>query len=186
MITAILGILGSSAFGSLLGGLFAILNRKSDLAAKALDLEHEAKKWAHELVLRDKDAEVARAEALGRKDVAMAEAEGRIESARFEAIAAAQAADTLNADELKAAGKWRGLLVWADAFRRFIRPAATICLLSTALWLSLLLIGMLQDDGWKALAPDQKIDLGKMALNWVYCQAGAALGYWFVSRGQSK
>lgn len=186
MIEGLLSLLGSSAVGSLLGGVFAIFNRKHELAMKKADQEHERGGWAHQLQVKDKDIAYAREEAQGRKEVAIVEGEATIEAARMGALAQAHAADTLTAEELRAAGKWRGVLVLADGFRRFIRPAATVALTATALWLSLELIGMLKSSGWAAFTPEQKIDLGKMALNWVFCQAGAALGYWFVSRGNSR
>jgi len=49
MITLLLTFLGSSGFGSILGGIMGFLNRKVDLQQKALDLAHEKDKWAHEL-----------------------------------------------------------------------------------------------------------------------------------------
>ncbi len=84
-ISGLLSILGSSAVGSLIGIIGGILNRKADIEAKRLDLDHEARRWVHEVNLRDKDIEYAKTEAAGRRDVAIEEAEGLIESARWEA-----------------------------------------------------------------------------------------------------
>jgi len=63
----------SPLLGSALGGLFAWLKGNQDLQSKRQDQEFEIKKQSHELALRDKDIEVAKAEAQGRKDVAIVE-----------------------------------------------------------------------------------------------------------------
>lgn len=185
MISAILSILGSSAFGSLIGGVFAFLNRKSDLEAKKLDLDHERGRWAHELVVRDKDIEFAKVEAAARKDVAVVEGEASMNVARFAAIAAAQAADRVNADEIKAAGKLGWLLVVTSAALRLVRPVATVILAGAALYINILLVNKLVA-AWPSLTPAQQLDSAMQAFAWVTGQASAALGYWFVARGSSS
>ena len=185
MLSAILSILGSSAFGSILGGVFAFLNRKADMQAKQLDLEHEARRWGHELAVKDKDLEYAKMEAQGRKDVAIVEGEAAMETARFQAIAAVQAAEAVTAEELKAAGKMRWLLVLGMAFNRFIRPMATVILASAAIVVNLLLMNKLAES-WTGLTTAQQYDAAMQAFAWITGQASAALGYWFVARGSSK
>lgn len=182
MIAAILSLLGSSAVGSLLGGVFALLNRKADVEAKRLDLEHERNKWVHESALRDKDIALAQAEAQGRKDVAVIEGDAAVEAARMAAIGLSHQADKLDAGALKAAGKWGFLLVWGEAMRGFIRPLITIVLVGAAVYLNWLLIGRLTD-GWEAFTPAQRYDASMQAFAWITGQASAVLGYWFVSRG---
>ena len=185
MLSAILSILGSSSFGSILGGVFAFLNRKADMQAKKLDLEHEARRWGHELAVKDKDIEYAKMEAQGRKDVAIVEGEAAMETARFQAIAAVQAAEAVTAEELKAAGKMRWLLVLGMAFNRFIRPMATVILASAAIVVNLLLMNKLAES-WPGLTTAQQYDAAMQAFAWITGQASAALGYWFVARGSSK
>jgi hypothetical protein len=51
-----------------------------------------------------------------------------------------QAADTLSAELLKAAGRWRWALVLTDGLRRLIRPVSTIALVGGALYVNWLLI----------------------------------------------
>jgi hypothetical protein len=184
MLSAILSILGSSAFGSILGGVFAFLNRKTDLQAKKLDLEHEARRWGHELAVKDKDLEYAKLEAQGRKEVAIVEGEAAMETSRFQAIAAVQAAETVSAEELKAAGKLRWLLVLGMAFNRWVRPIATVVLAGAAISINLLLVEKLTE-GWPTLTPEQRFDSAMQAFAWLTGQASAALGYWFVARGSS-
>jgi hypothetical protein len=185
MLGAILSILGSSAFGSILGGVFAFLNRKADIEAKRLDLAHEVQSWAHQLSVREKDIEHAKIEAQGRKEVAIVEGESMMEAARFGAIAQAQAADNVTAEELKAAGKMRWLLVLASAFNRFIRPMATVILATAAISVNLLLMHKLAES-WPTLTQAQQYDAAMQAFAWITGQASAALGYWFVARGSSK
>lgn len=185
MIAGLLSIFGSSAFGSLLGGLFALLNRKTDLEAKRLDLEHEARRWTHDLAVKDKDLEYAKIEAAGRKDVAVVEGDATIESARMAAIAATQAADQVGAAEIVAAGKAGWMLVCALTLNKLIRPFATIVLCAMAAYINWLLIDRLVTD-WPNLNATQRYDAAMQAFAWITGQASAALGYWFVSRGTGK
>ena len=185
MISAILSLLGSSAVGSILGGVFAFLNRKADLQAKALDQAHEKDRWAHDLTVKDKDLEYARIEATGRKDVAIVEGEATIEASRFAAIAATQEADRVTAEEMKAAGKLRWLLVLASAFNKWVRPIATVVLAGAAIYVNLLMVGKLVEV-WPTLSAEHQYDSAMQAFAWITGQAGAVLGYWFVSRGSSK
>lgn len=185
IITGIISLLGSSAVGSLIGGVFALLNKKSDLEVKKLDLEHEARKWSHELLVKDKDLQYAQIEAAGKKEVAIVEGDSLVESSRFTAIAAAQAADRVDAEELKAAGKWKWLLVLSSASNKFVRPALTVALAGTAIYVNMLLISFFTA-GWQLMDAAQRYDSGMQAFAWVTGQAAAVIGYWFVSRNQSK
>lgn len=177
MLTGLLSLLGSSAFGSLMGGLFAWLNRKTDIQLQAMQ-------YAQALALRDKDYEQAKLEAEGRKDVAIVEGDAAIESARMAALGVAQAADTdAPAEELKAAGWWAWTLVLAGAARRFIRPGLTVLLVGAALVIDWLLLRYFLADGWHALDAPAKRELATQAVTWVTGQASVVIGYWFVSRG---
>ena len=184
MISAILAILGSSTVGSLLGGLFALWNRKADIEAKRVELAHEASRWTHELAVKDKDLEYAKLEAAGRKDAAIIEGEAVIESARFAAIGQAQQADAITAEELKQAGKWKVLLVFAGALRQFIRPVITVVLVAAATYLNWILIQRL-GDSWADLSKEQRYDIGMQAFAWITGQASAVVSYWFVSRNKT-
>ncbi|MCA2910117.1 MAG: hypothetical protein IM328_12315 [Microcystis sp. M034S1] len=178
MLSAILAILGSSTVGSLIGGIFAFLNKKADIEIRRLD-------QAHELELRKEDRELAKVEAEGKLQVAVAEAEGSIESARMTAIGQAHAADTLDADEIKSAKGWAWLLILTDVYRRLIRPNLTLVLVGMALYLNWLLVELL-GAGWGTLSKQQQYEAAMQAFAWITGQASAVIGYWFVSRGQSK
>lgn len=186
MIALLLTFLSSSGFGSILGGFMGYFNRKVDLQQKVLDLAHEKDKWAHELALREADLKQVAAEAAGKREVAVIEGDASIETARMVAISATQAADKLDPEELKQAGWWSWTLVLADAFRRFIRPGATVVLLAGAIYLNYLMIEKVLSADWAGMTIEQRYALGKDAIAWVCSQASAALSYWFVSRGSAK
>jgi hypothetical protein len=185
MITAILSLLGSSAFGSIIGGIFAFLNKKSDLETKRLELEHERNKWAHDLQVKDKDLDYARIEAQGRKEVAIVEGDYAAEVARMGAIGQSFEADKLDAATLKEAGKLKGWLIMGKSAQAWIRPVLTVVLTSAAIYLNWVLIAKLTEQ-WPALDKAQQFEMGMQAFAWITGQASAALGYWFVSRGTGK
>ena len=185
MIAALLSILGSSAVGSILGGIFAFLNKKSDLDAKRMDLDHERARWTHDLAVKDKDLEYARVEAQGRKDVAVVEGDYAAEVARMTAIGLSHQADQITADEITAAGKWGWLLVFGAALKAWIRPLTTVVLTTAAIYINWLLIDKLAGN-WEMLTRDQQFDASMQAFAWVTGQAAACLSYWFISRGAGK
>lgn len=184
LLSGIMTLLGSSAFGTIIGGVFAFLNRKTDLEAKKLDLAHEAARWGHEATLRDKDIALAQAEAQAKKDVAIIEADGAFDVARMSAIGQAQANDKITSDEIKAAGNLGWLMVLADVFNRLIRPVATVIVAGAAVYLNWLLVGALVER-WPDLTQAQRLEMAMYALSWICGQGSAVLGYWFVSRGSS-
>jgi hypothetical protein len=185
MIAALLSILGSSAVGSILGGIFAFLNKKSDLDAKRMDLEHERSKWAHDLSIKDKDLEYIKIEAQGRKDVAFVEGDYAAEVARMTAIGLSHQADQITAEEIKAAGTWAWMLVVGSALKAWIRPITTVVLTTAAIYINWLLIDKLAGN-WPALTQAQQYDASMQALTWITGQAAATLSYWFISRGAGK
>jgi len=185
MIAALLSLLGSSAIGSLIGGVFAFLNRKTDIEVKRIELSHEKDKWAHDLAVRESDLKIAQAEAQGRKDVAIIEGDVTVDASRMAAIAEIAKAEQITADDIKAAGWWGFLLVWANVLNKLIRPILTVALAAAALWINWLVIDKLTT-GWPALSQAQQFETGMQAFAWVTAQASMAFGYWFVSRGSSK
>jgi hypothetical protein len=184
ILTGILSLLGSSAVGSIIGGLFAFLNRKTDLESKKLDYLHEQSRWGHEVALRDKDIALAQAEAHGRKEVAIIEAEGEFEAARMQAVGLAQAGDRVSSEEIQAAGKLGWLYVLVGVFNKSIRPLATVIVVGAALYLNLMMLQALIDR-WPDLAAPERVKLATEALAWLCGQASIIISYWFVSRGSS-
>lgn len=184
MIAAILSLLGSSAIGSLIGGVFAFLNRKTDIEVKRIELAHEKDKWSHELGVRESDLAIAREEAKAKLDVAIVEGNATVDAARMAAIGQIAMAEQVNADDIKAAGKFGWLLVLASTFNRLIRPVLTLALAAAALYINWMVIEMLVKN-WPAMSQTQQYEAGMQAFAWVTAQASMAFGYWFVSRGTS-
>lgn len=186
----ILELLGSSVFGTALGGFFAWMNKRNELEAKRLDHAHAEKQWAAQreerVELRRVDLQIAQSEAQSAKDVAVVEGDSRIEAARMGAMAAAQTADKVTAEELQAAGGWRGFLVLAATLNKLIRPVATITLTYYAVRLSMVLIERMTGTDWGAFTQTQRLDTGMEAYRWITVQASAALGYWFMNRSSGK
>jgi hypothetical protein len=181
--TGLISLLGSSAVGSILGGIFGWLNRKSDMEMKRLEFEHERAKWANDSLMRDKDIAYAKVEAEGRKDVAVAEAEGVATAAQMTAIAEAQKADQITAEDIKAAGAWGWLVALALALNKFVRPVLTVILCYSAIKVNWMVIEFFTN-GWTTMTESQQYDAGMQAFAWVTGQASAVIGYWFVSRGR--
>lgn len=186
MLTLLLTFLGSSGFGSILGGVMGWLNRRVDLDAKRIDLEHEKDRWGHELELRRADLEQVKAEAAGRREVAVVEGDASVEAARMAALAASFQADRLDGAEIQQAGRLGWLLVLSDALRRLIRPVATVLLLGSTLYINWLIIGRWTNGDWASITPAERYTLMLQTLSWGSAQASSVLSYWFVSRGSSK
>lgn len=184
MIAAILSLLGSSAIGSLIGGVFAFLNRKTDIEVKRIELAHEKDKWAHDLAVRESDLAIAREEAKAKLDVAVVEGDATVGAARMAAIAQVAMAERVTAEEITAAGKMGWLLVATSAFNKLIRPVLTLALATAAIYMNWMVIDMMVTD-WPSMDKSQRYDAGMQAFAWVTAQASMAFGYWFVSRGTS-
>lgn len=174
MLYAILSILGSSAVGTITGGVFAFLNKKQETQMQLARLQHE-------LALRDKDLEMLKIEQQG----LLAVAQETTEAARFTAIGQSHSAEALDSGSLSSAGGWRWILVLAEAVRRFIRPAATVALLSGALWVNWLVLKHVTNN-WGSLSLDQQNELVAQCLGWIFGQSSAVISYWFVSRGNAR
>lgn len=179
-----LAFLGSGAVGSVIGGVFALLNRKADIEAKRVEREHEARSWDHKLKEREADLKIAQAEAAGKVEVAIIEGDAAFDTARMGAIAEATRADAVSADEIQAAGKMGFLFVLVSAFSKAIRPVLTVALIGAALYVNWLLIYRLSSV-WGFLGQEAQLSTGMQAFSWVTAQASIVISYWFVARGSS-
>ena len=184
MIAGLLSILGSSAVGSIIGGVLAFLNRKNDLELRRLDNAHDLNRWVHEKELRQVDIEVAKAEAAGNFRVAQAEADGLFEAERMKAIADIENADNITADEIRAAGKLGWVFVFASAYRRSIRPLVTTVLVVTVLLIDFQLLSEVTSSPG-AMTPELRRAMLNDVTSWLFGQTAVVLGYWFVARGSS-
>jgi hypothetical protein len=185
MITALLGWLSSGVFGSIIGGAFGLANRWLDAKSKAIDMAFEEKKLKHELDKLDKDLEIVKAEAAGKKEVSIIEGDSLIESARFAAVGESHRADSLSPDLLKAAGGLSWVFVLVEAFRKFIRPGLTVLLCGASLVMSYY---VLQE--WLKLSSlvsvGEKSKIALLLVEWLIAQTSMILSYWFVGRGNVK
>ena len=179
-----LAALLSPLLGSAVGGFFAWLKGNQDLEGKRIDNAARVANNAHEMSLRDKDIELAKAEAAGRRDVAIIEGEATIESARYGAIAQVEQAEQVTADEIKAAGWWSWLLVMVSAMRKSVRPVLTYAMVGSALYLNAEVLSYFMKD-WSSLTSDQRFNAGMQAFGWVTTQASGIITYWFFTRKSS-
>ena len=185
MLEAFLSILGSSAVGCIIGGIFALLNRKADAEAKKADQDHERAKWSHDLEVKSRDLEIVKAEAQGRKDVAVIEAGAAVDVAQLNAIAQVQVAERVTPDEITAAGKLGWMYVIVSVFIKSIRPTLTVAVGFTALVVNVYLLKLMSEN-WNQFSTDTWFQFGQMALMWVTGQASMMFSYWFVARGTGK
>jgi hypothetical protein len=185
MITALFAWLGSSVFGSIIGGALGLANRWFDAKNKAIDMAFEREKLEHELKKKAADLEIIRAEAEGKKEVSIVEGDSLIESERMKAIGESHKADALDPQLLAAAGKMGWLFVMVEAFRKFIRPGITSLLSIASLVISYYVL-----NEWLKLsdtvAIKDKTKLAFILVEWVVGQTSMVISYWFVGRGNVK
>lgn len=174
LFTGLASLLSSSAVGVLFGHLFGWLNRREDARQKRFELEHDERRWEHELKLRDKDRELLQAEYTARAQIASIEVEGKIAQADADALGAAHAADKATYGN-----------VFIDGVRGLVRPVLTGALVGMALYVNYMLLALLRE-AWPTLTPADRLKLTLLALEWLFFQAGAAIGFWFGSRGQPR
>lgn len=183
---AILSLLfSSSAFGSIIGIVGAWFTKKADNDTKKIDLEFERSKMAHALVMRDKDILFAKVELESKEKVAFSKDDADIESARMLAIAKSQEADALTAETLTAAGKHSTWLVFAEAWRRTIRPGLTTLYAGGAMLINVVLLYLLWSR-WDEVPDAEQMTLIKMGLGWMLTQASAAGSFYFCVRSSSQ
>lgn len=160
MITSILTLFSSSAFGSIIGLVGGYFNRKLDLQAKRLDHEHDLKKM-------EKDLEFMEAEYEQRTRIADIEATAAVEVTGYNAM-------TSSYDYAKPDGN-----SWVDSFSKVIRPFITLAFffltgyifytLNMKISISVLSIDIME-----------KVYL--TVIEWILFQAGISIGWWFANR----
>ena len=173
-IGALIQLLTSSGAGVLFGHIFGWLNRREDARTHSMDLQHEEKKWDHDLAMRDKDREMLQTEWEARAQVASIEVEGKIAQADADALRAAQEADKATYGDK-----------WIDGLRGIVRPVLTFLLVGVALYVNYVLLQLLREV-WPTLDTQEKVKLAMVAVEWLFFQAGASIGFWFGSRGQPR
>jgi hypothetical protein len=69
--------------------------------------------------------------------------------------------------------------------RGMVRPVLTGALVGVALYVNYVLLQLLKET-WPSLTQAEKLKLALLALEWLFFQAGACIGFWFGSRGQPR
>lgn len=159
---SLIGMLGSSVFGSLFGGIMGLGQKWLDLKQHRMDLEHE-------LDLRDKDMDQTRLEIEGRTKVAEVQAAGEVSVADANALAASYAADRAT----------YGIKL-VDGIRGVVRPVITtaamveLYICGQAAWAYVLTHGGLTEEQAYAIL-DSVIATSALVVTW-----------WFGSRPKQK
>lgn len=160
MITALITLLSSGAFGTLIGIVGGYFNRKLDLESKKLDHEHD-------LDLKDKDLEFMQAEYEQRTRIAEIETEGKTEVAGYNAMAASY--DYANP---KGSG-------WIDSFSKIIRPFITLAFFFFTIYL---FYTVNQKVSISIISQESIEKIYMTLIEWVLFQSGITIGWWFANR----
>lgn len=170
MLSAVLGVLGSSGFGALVGWVGGLLNRLVDYQTKKLDLEARKLDHLHELNLRDKDMEQLKVEAERSVRVATIEGQASTEQAAYAALAQSYKADKATYG-----------ITWVDAVRGVVRPLLTVVLAGAALYVNYVALELL-DKAWPSLSASEQLKFSMLAVEWVLFQGSVCIGWWFANR----
>lgn len=166
MITTLIGFLGSSAFGSITGSLFAWLNKREERAELKAKHEHEQAMAtinnAQALALADKAREGMRE--AGEQAVYKAEADAFVVSQ--------QAANQ------KPTGKIAEI-IWSS-----VRPVITLWLLIATTLITIRLGRII--GGFDAIPIVDVLSIWKSVISELLALTGYAVGWWFGARGSSK
>jgi hypothetical protein len=173
MFAALMGLMGSSGFGALVGWFGGLANRFVDLKGKKLDLEGKKLDHQHELAMRDKDMEAMRLESERAVSVASIEGAASVEQAAYSALTQSYAADRASYG-----------IIWVDAIRGVVRPLLTAVLAGAALYVNYVALDLLAE-AWPSLATEQKLRFALLSVEWVLFQGSVCIGWWFANRPSS-
>ncbi len=160
--TGLSELLGSSAVGGIIGGVFGWMNKRE--AREVLKLQ-----IADRQAERDHRLNEVRVES--EADIALAETEGRI---AFDI----QDSKTL-AESVKGAFERTGIFI-VDATRGLMRPIITAYLMFSVTMIAYKLDKLV--GGLEALPANELFDLYRVILLQVVALCGIAVGWWFASR----
>ena len=160
MITSLITLFSSGAFGSIIGLVGGYFNRKLDLQLKKLDHEHDLKKM-------DKDLEYMEAEYEQRTRIATIETEGATEVAGYNAMSASY-------DYAKPNGN-----SWVDSFSKIIRPFITLAFFFLTVYIFYTLNSKISIS---VLSGESMEKVYLTVIEWILFQAGISIGWWFANR----
>jgi hypothetical protein len=163
MLGIILSLLGSTGFGTVFGGVMGLLNRKTDLKYKRLELEDRDKQRAHELKQREVDLKIMAQEANAK--IQVAEMEGS-----FKAIEKSYEFATPEKGSKMA------------TFSAFVRPFISL----SYFVVSSIIVGVILYYAFSVtgitFTPEQWYALTMFALEWLFFMASTAIGWFYAMR----
>jgi hypothetical protein len=163
MIALILSLLSTSGFGSIIGLIGGLINRKFDAQDKANERKFELDKM-------DKEAVLMEAEWKHKTEVATIEAEATVESSAYQALAKSY--------DFAATSTEDG---WVDKASKVIRPLLTIAFFIFTCYVFYKINEMMI--ALKVTpSPDEILTIWKTCIEWILFQAGVSIGWWFAMR----
>lgn len=167
MLSFVLGMLGSTGFGSLLGCLGGIANRFMDLKLKTLDIEKAKLDNAFELEKMKAETDQLKMEWEAKAQVASIEAQGQVDVEGYKAMAASYDNDKATYG-----------IAWLDAIRGLVRPIVTMIFVGVSLFFAYLVY----QANLKVTFPLETL---AKVIDWLLLEAGVVIGWWFASRPSS-
>lgn len=170
ILLGLIKLLSSAGFGTIFGGIMGLLNRKVDIAVEKLKLEEAHKQRAHELAMRDKDAEIIEREFAARAKVAQIEGDASVEREGYAAMT--KSYDFARPEKSS----------WTAAFSAFIRPFISLgyfLVTSYGCWWILHYAFHVQK---MTLTNEQLFELVMYVIAWIAFMGGATIGWWYAMR----
>lgn len=166
MLSVILSLLSSTGFGTLFGGIMGLLNRKTDLKYKQLELADKEKQREHELKQREMDLKLMVQESQAKIEVAEMEGSFKALEKSYE-FAQPEAGSKM------------------ATFSSFVRPFVSLAyfLISSVgcgyiLYYSVHIAGV-------AFSTEQWYALTMFVIEWVFFMASTCIGWFYAMRSGS-
>ena len=162
----LLGVLGSSGFGAILGALGGLANRWMDFKTKTLEIEIRKLDHAHEKDMRVLDYHAMKMEVEGKVQVASIEGQAQVEAAGYSALS----------ESLKHDAKIPGTPI-TNFLRAMVRPLITTVFLALICYINYR-VALLLDTRPELLTDAAILEI----IRWTLFQASVVLGWWFAMR----
>lgn len=156
-------LLGSAGFGTIFGGIMGLLNRKADMQAQKMKMDHE-------LAMRDKDAAIMQQEWTARTKVAEVEGAAKVEAEAYTAMAKSY--------EFAQPEKGTRMAAFSSFMRPFMSGGYFIFSTVGSGWI---LYYAFKVKGVE-FTPAQWFELVMFVVAWFFFMAGASIGWWYAMR----
>lgn len=168
MLSFILGMFGSSGFGSILGCVGGLANRFMDLKLKNLDIEKAKLDNQFELAKMEAETSQLKMEWEAKAQVASIEAAGQVDTEAYKAMAASYDNDKATYG-----------IPWLDAIRGLVRPIVTMIFVGVSLFFAAIVF---KANRANILPLESYVKI----IDWLLLEAGVVIGWWFASRPSSQ